>query len=178
MAPEILYRVIYGSSTLTPVSALLAAKLTIRPAMLHNYCRHRVKHCDYPGIIPQAGHCVRGTYVEGLTDADVHHLDVFEGGEYERRKVGVRIPVREGGEEIEGEEKGAQVYVFTAGEDSLEKKEWDFEEFRREKMFRWTDASWEFLSGGTEGDPTGGRSIAHEQADGDGGKVEELKSAA
>lgn len=141
MAPEVLYRVIYGSSKVPPERASLAANLKIRPALLSDYCRHRVLHCDYPGIIPEKGHTVRGTYVKGLTDADIWRLDVFEGDEYERRKIEVALLETEGEEDKEVE---ADTYVFTAGDDRLEKVEWDYDVFRREKMHRWADHSDEY----------------------------------
>ena len=142
MVREILHRVCYGAGQVKsdPAKALLASQLSIQPAILHDFCRHRVRSCDYPGIIPEKGHTVRGTYVTGLTDGDIHRLDYFEGDEYERRKVKVKL-VDEG---ETGKELEAETYVYTAGDDSLEKKEWDFEEFRRERLHRWTDESEEY----------------------------------
>ena len=65
--------------------------------------------------------------------------------------------------EAEGEGKDAQAYVYVAGDDNLEKREWDFEEFRREKMYRWTDKSWEYAEVDEavegNGDPTGGATL-------------------
>jgi hypothetical protein len=146
MAKEILHRVIYGEGQVTnnPAKAHLASQLSIRPAILHNYCRHRVARADYPGMIPKSGHSVRGTYVTGLTDADVARLDMFEGDEYTREKVKVRVLIPSASGESESEELEAESYVYTAGEGYLEKKEWDYEEFRREKMHRWTGESQEF----------------------------------
>ncbi|KAH8805973.1 AIG2-like family-domain-containing protein [Xylogone sp. PMI_703] len=141
MAPEVLYRVIYGSSRVPPEFASRAADLKIAPALLRDYCRHRVIDCDYPGIIPEKGHTVRGTYVTGLTDVDIWRLDLFEGSEYDRRTVKVALLEGEGeaGNEVE-----ADTYVYTAGDDQLEKVEWDYEVFRKEKMHRWADHSYEY----------------------------------
>lgn len=77
-----------------------------------------------------AGSAVRGTLVRGLTDGDLWRLDCFEGGEY--RRVGVGVRVLDGGEEVR-----AETYVWVAGEEELESGEWDFETFRREKMRAW-----------------------------------------
>jgi hypothetical protein len=141
MAREILHRVCYGSSDVAhdPVKSVLASQLTIQPAILHDHCRHRVHGCDYPGIILEKGHNVRGTYVTGLTDGDIYRLDCFEGDEYERVKVKVEVVGGAGKDRLE-----AMTYVYTAGDQYLERKEWDYEEFRREKMHRWTDKSEEF----------------------------------
>jgi hypothetical protein len=143
MAREVLYRVCYGSSNLTdyPLAASLAASLVIKPAILHDFCRHRVKMADYPGIIAEKCHTVRGTYVTGLTENDIACLDRFEGSEYNRCKVKVEILTADG---QRGEELETETYVFIAGTHCLEEKEWDYEVFRREKMHRWADHSDEY----------------------------------
>ncbi|KAH7360223.1 AIG2-like family-domain-containing protein [Rhexocercosporidium sp. MPI-PUGE-AT-0058] len=165
MAREVLYRVIYGDEELTPVTTILASKLTRTPAILHNHCRHKVLSDDYPGVIPQEGHSVRGLCVTGLTDADMYRLDIFEGDEYTRVKATVKLLVHDGEKEVEGEERETETYIFTAPESRLEKGEWDYEEFRREKMWRWASTSKEYdevdaaAAAASNGgyDPTGGR---------------------
>lgn len=144
MEPRVLHRVIYGSTT--PHQSQLDA-LRIRPAILQQYSRHRVLHCDYPAILasPEASACVRGTYVEGLTAADMWRLDIFEGDEYERVRVSARLLAADGGLE---DEVDAETYVWTESTDLLEKREWDFDEFRREKLRYWVGGSAEF-----EGEP-------------------------
>lgn len=153
MSPPILHRVLFLTSR--PADHL-SSRLTISPATLHNYCRHRVRDADYPGVVPEEGKSVRGTYVTGLTRANISNLDVFEGGEYERRPVKVRVlrpkdtngvqgkggetnGAREGGgleDYEEGTEVETETYVFLHPE-GLERREWDFEEFVREKAHRW-----------------------------------------
>lgn len=74
-------------------------------------------------------------------------LDVFEGGEYERRgvRVSVDVDVEEEGEGGEGsssvtaavQEREAETYIWVAGAHRLDPDEWDFDEFVREKMERW-----------------------------------------
>ncbi|KAL4993086.1 hypothetical protein BDV10DRAFT_179749 [Aspergillus recurvatus] len=116
MAPQILHRVIHGSPTPQQWQKDL---LRFRPAILHGYRRHRVRGADYPGIIRESGSgqdsttdgsgsvkekaalssghgtclhaSVLGTVVSGLTDGDIHRLDIFEGTAYRREKVSVRI---------------------------------------------------------------------------------------
>jgi hypothetical protein len=92
---------------------------------------------------------VRGTLVEGLTDGDIWRLDIFEGSEYKRRKVSVRVlETKKGNEEmgdfsqkeddnIEGEEVEAETYIWIAGANRLEQQEWDFAEFVKDKMKNW-----------------------------------------
>ena len=148
MAPPVLHRVCHGSST---PSAFQKSLLTIRPALLPGYRRHKVRGCDYPAIMPSigpfessagTGECVRGTCVTGLTDGDIWRLDIFEGDEYERVRVKVRILQEVGDEDGKGnvgaEEVEVETYVWVAGRERLEEEEeWDFAEFLREKMGRW-----------------------------------------
>lgn len=139
MAPQVLHRVCHGSSN--PSNPLYAThKLQTVPAILHGYRRHRVKHADYPAIQPKPDATVRGTYVTGLTDADIWRLDIFEGSEYERKHVKVNVLTKAGdveSEQVEGEQVVAETYVWCGGVRGLEDAEWDFKEFQREKMRFW-----------------------------------------
>ncbi|KAL8695994.1 MAG: hypothetical protein Q9201_007877 [Fulgogasparrea decipioides] len=163
MEPLVLYRVIYGTSN---PSAFQKSLLHIRPAILHTHCRHKVINRDYPAIIPSTNGSVRGTYVHGLTDGDIFRLDIFEGDEYERVKVKIRVLDVEGDVEgngnVEGEQVEVETYVWIAGEECLESGEWDFGEFRREKMGNWIGSREEYddvdKAVNAQGDdPTGGR---------------------
>ncbi|KAL4894498.1 hypothetical protein BDV59DRAFT_175582 [Aspergillus ambiguus] len=167
MAPQILHRVIHGSPNPQPWQRDL---LTFKPAVLHGYRRHRVCGADYPGIVREDTGSVLGTVVSGLTDGDVHRLDIFEGSEYGKQKVTVRV-LRESlghhdgtddahvpadpdtdkhlrdvldaaGAEFadEGEGVEAVTYVYTAGREMLEDAEWDFEDFKKNKMAWWVAA--------------------------------------
>lgn len=136
MAPEVFYSVCYGTTNPPDVIKSLH---TFTPAILHGYCRHRVRFADYPGVIAEEGQSVRGIYATGLTDANMHKLDHFEGSEYELVKATVKLLGKADGKEeaVEtGEEREAGVYVFKYPDD-LERAEWDFEYFRRQKMRTW-----------------------------------------
>ncbi|CAG8205049.1 unnamed protein product [Penicillium nalgiovense] len=176
MVPQILHRVIHGQADPEPWQK---AMLRFQPAILHGYRRHRVENADYPGIVvvpetqpetespapkTSAGTSVIGTLVSGLTDGDVYRLDRFEGSEYEKRRVTVRLlREKQGGEhshagegvtaesqlremlnagaESAGEgEVSAVTYVYTAGRDMLEDAEWDFGSFKRDKLAWWVGA--------------------------------------
>ncbi|KAM3088965.1 hypothetical protein ACMFMG_000585 [Clarireedia jacksonii] len=147
MAPEVLYRVLYNVSK-TPTNPSLLK--TITPAILPGYCRYKVRFADYPGIVAESGHTVRGTYVTGLTPDNVRNLDLFEGSEYVRKEVMVRLLATKNkdegimGEAVEtGEQKTAQTYVFL-DRMGLESEEWDFEYFKREKLRNWVGRSEEY----------------------------------
>jgi hypothetical protein len=142
MAPPVLHRVIWGSQT--PPTPAHASLLSIRPAILHAHQRRHVRRADYPAVVPSTQNSeVRGTLVEGLTDGDIWRLDIFEGDEYERRNVKVRVLESKGRavdadhKDVEGEEVSAQTYIWIAGEHRLESEEWDFDHFVKEKMSRW-----------------------------------------
>jgi len=82
-------------------------------------------------------------------------LDLFEGDEYARRKIRVmvdmEVEVEESapvttlrhvqetgkGKDEQQEELEAETYIWIAGQHRLEDTEWDFDEFVREKMWRW-----------------------------------------
>jgi hypothetical protein len=107
---------------------------------------------------------VLGTLVSGLTDGDIHRLDMYEGDEYTRERVAVRVlqesePEGSGQAELsteghlrnvldaagaevtgEGDEVQAVTYVWVAAEGRLEDAEWDFETFKRDKMAWWVSA--------------------------------------
>lgn len=151
MVPQVLYRVCYG--TPFPTSSQVS-HLVFQPAVLPGYVRRKVRSCDYPGITPAAAPTfVRGTYVNGLTDGDMWRLGIFEGSEYERKKVKVRLLTQDGvGQEtpakedildslekcVEGQQEvETDTYVFIAGDAMLEEGEWNFAEFKRDKMRRW-----------------------------------------
>ncbi|EKG18878.1 AIG2-like protein [Macrophomina phaseolina MS6] len=179
MVPKVLYRVIYGTPTPAPWQASLT---TTRPAFLPGHQRRKVRYADYPGVIPLApsssnpAPTVRGTLVTGLTDGDIHRLDLFEGSEYERRKVRVQVVVVgrvdaagvPGGSKVdasETEEIEAETYIWTAGEKNLEDREWDFDEFVREKLRFW-------VGGGADHEyaDVDAAVAAENQADGTGGR--------
>ncbi|SRR6266498_4392155 len=142
MAPEVLHRVCHGTPQPLPWQRSL---FTIQPALLHSYARHKVRFCDYPAIVPTPNSSVRGTLVTGLTEGDIWRLDIFEGSEYARRKVKVRVLEKAGDDtgvgNVEREEVEAETYVWTADRNGLEAGEWDFGVFVREKMGRWVGAS-------------------------------------
>lgn len=151
MVPAVLHRVIYGSPSPEPWQAALT---TARPALLLSHQRRKVKHADYPGVVPvgaSSASSVRGTLVTGLTEGDIHRLDLFEGDEYARREVRVKVAsgdsvdaagVPSGEVEVAAgaEEVVAETYIWTAGEGRLEADEWDFDEFVREKLRFWVGA--------------------------------------
>jgi len=181
MAPAVLKRVIFGdprnhSTTERPLPTPL-------PALLPGHRRHRVKNCDYPAVVPSDDSSVRGTLVTGLTSGDIYRLDMFEGEDYDRQVVKVWVDREAAKEQIdsghewdlldeqklkdEGEEVLAQCYIWKSGSDDLEPEEWDFKEFKEEKLWRWAGGHAEYEHEYSEldeavnvsSDPTGGRNF-------------------
>ncbi|ATY60773.1 disease resistance protein Aig2, putative [Cordyceps militaris CM01] len=128
MAPEVFFSVCYG--TKSPPAAVQALHAFV-PAVLAGFCRHRVRAADYPGIVSAAGGSVRGVYVTGLTTANMQKLDDYEGSEYRLETVRVRL------DDDEAAERETRTYVFLHPKE-LEAREWDFEEFKRDRMKLWT----------------------------------------
>jgi len=141
MAPEVFFTVCYNMSKPPPS---LASEHAFHPAVLSGYSRRRVKLADYPGIIEQDGHTVRGTLATGLTQANLYRLDYFEGNEYERQTVKVKVDkagVSNGDDDDGGGGGGVEAYVYVFKNPArLESREWDYDEFRREKLRHWSRA--------------------------------------
>ena len=149
MAPGVLHRVIHGTPT---PEKRQQDYITVRPAVLQHYRRHKVRYADYPAIIPHKGSRVRGSFVTGLNAQDVRRLDIFEGDMYKRDVVKVQVlkdvelgeaaPEGKGQESEVAEEVEAQTYVWLEDvEQTLEPDEWDFEAFKRDKMRAWMGLS-------------------------------------
>ena len=178
MAPPVLYRVIYGRSK---PEAWQQKLITVRPALLQSYRRHRIAGASYPAIVPCSSSTVRGSVVTGLTEGDIHRLDIFEGSQYDRKKVRVKVlwnmaldeTSPKGGLCTDGaEELEAETFVWNQDMDELEDEEWDFEEFKRQKMVYWMG---EVESGDSDIDIDDGFSevdeiIAAEEKDTTGGR--------
>ena len=84
---------------------------------------------------------MRGTYVRGITSHDQQRLDLFEGDQYERIRLRLNMLDEKGNK---GKEKEAETYVWAKDPSQLEGGEWDFEEFKREKMIRWVGSDEEY----------------------------------
>ncbi len=124
MVPDVFHSVCYGTKD---VPKAIAQLHTFNPAILHGYCRRRVRYADYPGIIEDKDHQVFGSFTTGLTKANMAKLDYFEGSQYVRKTVSVKLLDKVGNAKgegnLEGEEKTAEVYVFLDRHD-LEDQEW------------------------------------------------------
>ncbi|CAN8095429.1 unnamed protein product [Discula destructiva] len=144
MEPQVFYSVCYNNRD---PSTDVKARHTFVPAVLHDYCRHRVKYADYPGMVEDPGHSVFGMVVSGITKANLERLDFFEGSQYDRRVVRPKLLTKVGDEKGEGNVEGKQVvtesYIFV-DQKELDLREWDFAEFKRDKLTKWTRQGYVF----------------------------------
>ncbi|MGV3741048.1 MAG: gamma-glutamylcyclotransferase family protein [Burkholderiaceae bacterium] len=74
--------------------------------MLGDYARYAVAGEAYPGMIAQAGGVIEGVLYLDVGRQDIARLDAFEGSEYRRIAVQVRL--------ADGRQLAAQAYLFTA----------------------------------------------------------------
>src|SRR5690606_31021036 len=75
-------------------------------AVLSDYARYAIAGETYPGIITQTDSEVEGVLYLNLHPDDIERLDTFEGTEYRRIAVQVRL--------ADGTHVDAQTYLFTA----------------------------------------------------------------
>lgn len=116
----------YGSLMCADImTAVCGMELAAEPATLAGYRRHPVRDEAYPGMRPTPGHAVAGVLYRDAPPAAIERLDAFEGPQYERVTVGVRL--------ADGNAIEADTYVFRpeyAG--LLLPGDWDFDRFLRE----------------------------------------------
>ena len=97
----------YGSLMFPAVwGQIVRAPCRSRRATLTEYARYAVAGETYPGLIVQAGSAVEGVLYLDVDPADVTRLDAFEGSEYRRIAVQVRL--------ADGTYADAQTYLFAA----------------------------------------------------------------
>ncbi len=115
----------YGSLMCEEIMfAVCGAPAAAAPATLVGYRRHPVAGEAYPGMLPTAGAQVDGVLYRDLTPAALARLDAFEGPQYRRETVSVRL--------ADGSTVEAETYVFRAEfADLLRPGDWDFDDFLR-----------------------------------------------
>lgn len=72
MEPQVFFSVCYNDKAPAKETQ---ARHTFVPAVLRGYCRRRVCHADYPGMIEDPDHSVFGMVVSGITKANLERLD-------------------------------------------------------------------------------------------------------
>ncbi len=120
---------VYGTLMFPAVMARVSGRRAAgRPAVLEQYACYRVRGAVYPGIIPVEEACTEGMVYAGLGAAPLARLDRYEGDEYRRERVQVRL---HGGRVIE-----AWTYVMRST-DRLSAEPWDRAQFGRRELAAW-----------------------------------------
>ncbi|RPB26935.1 hypothetical protein L211DRAFT_819835 [Terfezia boudieri ATCC MYA-4762] len=146
MALPVLYNVVYHSPE--PPEHMIN-HLTVRPAILKDHRRRLVLYCEYPGLTAHPGSQVAGSFVCGLTKANLRELHRFEGREYELVPIKVDVlmertlgpPGPDGKPTYENEiwkEMDAMTYIYIAGEHRLVDREWCFQNYMENHLSSWS----------------------------------------
>ena len=104
------------------MAAVSGSHFSYQPATLFAYRRSPVMGETYPGIVPAENGVVEGVLYRDVSDAACAKLDAFEGSEYMRTVVQVRL--------ADGHFEWAWAYVFKPElADRLAPGDWDFAHF-------------------------------------------------
>lgn len=117
---------VYG----TLLSSEIIEKLTGKTfetthAVLEGYKIYCVKDCDYPAIIQQEGSKTVGLLFENMDDFSLAIISFYEGGEYKQRQVKVLC---------NNKYEAALTFVWSKELRLLENKDWDFEDFQKNRL--------------------------------------------
>lgn len=114
---------VYGTLLSSEITEKLTGKtFETTPAVLEGYKMYCVKDCDYPAIVGEVGAETKGKILINVDDSALKILSVFEGDEYEEKKITVLI---------NGKPQVALAFVWVKGIEYLENKKWDFQEFKK-----------------------------------------------
>ncbi|MCA9239762.1 MAG: gamma-glutamylcyclotransferase [Planctomycetales bacterium] len=111
----------YGSLQVEAVWTRVAGvRCETAPGVAHGYSAYRVSGQDYPGMVADAAGSTAGLVYFDVPDHAVARLDRFEGSEYSRRPIDVKLE--------NGERLSCQAYVFLSL-DGLTTESWRLNEF-------------------------------------------------
>lgn len=124
---------VYGTLMAPAVLAALLGRVPERKsAVLHGYRRYAVKGACYPAIISDAHAAVHGLMFLDLTPEENRILDAYEGEEYVRTAVRLRV---------EGADVVANCYVWQHHlAERLAPVDWDLNEFTNQRLASYLQA--------------------------------------
>lgn len=118
----------YGSLMFAPVwQAVVRGRPAAMPARLRGFERLTVRDESFPAIVERPGASVEGVLYLDVADDDLRRLDAFEGPDYERRTLAVRVAEDRAGA------WAAEAYVWR-DRARLQARPWDAREFERNAM--------------------------------------------
>lgn len=118
----------YGSLMFEAVwQRVVQGRPAARPARLHGFERLAVRSEAFPAIVERADASVDGVLYLAVDEDDLRRLDAFEGADYERRTLPVRL--------LDGDGSGllAEAYVWRDPA-RLETSPWDVRRFERDGL--------------------------------------------
>lgn len=130
MSTAALHCFTYGSLMCAEImAAVCGMTLASAPALLEDFSRHPIRDQDYPGMVPARGGEVRGVLYRDVPPLALARLDAFEGVQYERTTVRVKL--------ADGSPIEAETYVFRPEHAALLLPgEWDYPRFLSEGRVR------------------------------------------
>jgi hypothetical protein len=121
MFPQLFYKTLYGNKD---PSDDIRDLHKFQMASIDGYQRLCVYQAAYPGITPATGRTVSGYLVTGLTAANLQKMDKYEGGQYDRKPLTIKLSKMLGtGKVVSDGTVVADAYIFKYPH-VLEKKEW------------------------------------------------------
>lgn len=94
-------------------------------ALADGHARYAIREETYPGMVPQDGSSVTGMLYFDVNPEDIGALDLFEGDEYRRANIPVRLD--------SGETVQADTYIYLPAE-KLSESPWLPEAFQMERF--------------------------------------------
>ncbi len=121
----------YGSLMFPSVwSAVVRGSYPGRRAVLQGFRRYAVRGETYPAAVRDPDARIAGQLYAGVDADDLARLDAFEGNEYQRITVPVRLIAADG---RQGEEIEAELYLFLPA-DRIDPRDWDPDRFRTDAL--------------------------------------------
>lgn len=117
---------VYGTLRSSEITKKLTGKtFETFSAVLEGYKMYSVKNCDYPAIISELGAETKGKIIVDVDDSDLKIFSNYEGDEYEKKVVKVMC---------NNKYEDAITYVWLKELQLLENRNWDFEDFQKNKL--------------------------------------------
>lgn len=119
---------VYGTLLFDEIAAKVVGRVPrVAPATLHGYRRIRLRDRPYPAIRRARAAHVSGHLLSGLTGKQLRRIDAYEGREYRRQRVRVRLP---GGARV-------TAWTYVAVNTTSGANDWSEQAFRRRHLHRW-----------------------------------------
>lgn len=100
------------------------------PARIDNYAAYKVNGTHYPALVPKVGESQPGTFLTGIDTTTLLRLDAYEGQEFKRSLLPVRVFLDQNKVE---DARTAWVYLLKPGyRNRLTRERWSTKRFAAE----------------------------------------------